>query len=412
MALSASENVLPVFIYDTHILEGLKDKDDRRVSFINHSITELLEQLEAVGSSLYVLHETPLNAFRKLTDLFAVEEVFTNHDYEPYAIERDRVVHHFLASRDIPMRTFKDQVIFEKSEVVKKDLSPYTVYTPYSNSWKEQYHQVVSLAYPSETLLDHFVKNINHPFKSPDQFGFKIKEQAWPSKELDEKLIRQYEDYRNLPATEGTSRLGVHLRFGTVSIRQVARYAKQKSAVWLNELLWREFFMQILFHFPRVVTESFKIKFEGIAWRNDEKEFEAWCRGETGYPLVDAGMRQLNETGWMHNRVRMVVASFLVKDLLIDWRWGEAYFAEKLLDYELSSNNGNWQWAAGCGCDAAPYFRIFHPELQQKKFDPDFEYIKKWIPDFKPGYIAPIVEHDYARKRTLEVYKKAVTETT
>jgi deoxyribodipyrimidine photo-lyase len=232
----------------------------------------------------------------------------------------------------------------------------------------------------------------------------------FPKLNLADKLIRHYDETRNIPSLEGTSFAGMYLRFGTISVRRLAKLASELNEKWLNELIWREFFMMILFHFPYVVNENFKKKYDDLKWRNDEKEFLLWCKGETGYPIVDAGMRQLNETGWMHNRVRMVVAGFLCKHLLIDWRWGEAYFAELLLDYELSSNNGNWQWAAGTGCDAAPYFRIFNPGQQIKKFDPQLTYIKRWIKNFRPGYLPEIVKHEFARKRALEVYKKALEE--
>ena len=408
-ALSAGLPVLPVFIFDRNILDGLKHKADRRVAFIHHALSGIRERLEQFGASLYVLYGTPDDAFLQLIKEFNMGAVYTNHDYEPYAIDRDDQIRKLLELHDISFHSFKDQVIFEKAEIVKSDRMPYTVFTPYSKSWKEKFYQQPPEVFPSESLKDHFYK-CNYTLPSLADIGFEEIEQEWPDSGLNADVVRHYESTRNLPYLDGTSRLSVHLRFGTVSIRDLALKAQKLNEQWLNELIWREFFMMILFHFPRVVTESFKLKYEKIPWRNNEDEFKLWCAGETGYPMVDAGMRELNETGFMHNRVRMVVASFLTKHLLIDWRWGEAYFAEKLLDYELSSNNGNWQWAAGCGCDAAPYFRIFNPAEQARKFDPDFKYIRKWVKNFDDDYPAPIVEHDFARKRALEVFKRALAE--
>ena len=408
-ALKNSTSVLPVFIFDTEILDHLKDKADKRVDFIHRALTAMQETIRAHGSSLYVLHGTPTEAFAKLTDEFAIDAVFTNHDYEPYAIERDAAIKTLLEKHGIPLHTYKDQVIFEKDEVVKSDGKPYTIFTPYSKPWKQQYLNSKKVRYPSEEHLNSLVQIKNKRILSLQDIGFEKTGVDIPPTVPDKKIIQHYEETRNLPYLDGTSRMSVHLRFGTVSVRELAAMASKLNEQFLNELIWREFFMMILYHFPRVVTTSFKEKYDNIEWRNNEKEFALWCEGKTGYPMVDAGMREMNATGFMHNRVRMVVASFLTKHLLIDWRWGEAYFADKLLDYELSSNNGNWQWAAGCGCDAAPYFRIFNPTEQQKKFDPDFQYIRKWIPEYKPGYLEPIVEHEFARKRCLEEYKRAVT---
>ncbi len=409
-ALMSSSPVLPVFIFDIHILEGLKHKEDKRIVFIYQAIQQIQEQLLEIGASIYVLHDTPENAFRKLLREFSIRAVFTNRDYEPYAIDRDHRIAQLLAEHTIPFQTYKDQVNFEKSEVTKSDGSPYTIFTPYSKVWKEKYLQSTKPRYPSEKHTTHFLKGISFPIPSIAEIGFKDIDVEFPASLPDPEIIRHYEATRNLPAIDGTSKLSVHLRFGTVSVRELTAKASKWNDQWLNELIWREFFMMILYHFPRVVTESFKLKYDAIQWRNNEAEFTLWCKGETGYPMVDAGMRELAQTGFMHNRVRMVVASFLTKHLLIDWRWGEAYFAEKLLDYELSSNNGNWQWAAGCGCDAAPYFRIFNPSEQQRKFDPDYKYVKRWIPEYEPGYLYPIVDHVFARERALAVYKKAVSE--
>ncbi len=373
-------------------------------------LQEIKDELQKNGSSLYVLHDTPLDAFKKICKEFDVKEVFTNHDYEPYAIERDNAIKKYLADRNISFHTYKDQVIFEKSEVMKTDGTPYTVFTPYSNTWKKKYAEQGPSTFAIEKHFSNLLKIKPLHLPALTEMGFEKVETISPRHEIDEKIIRHYHETRNIPSLEGTTHLGTHLRFGTASIRQLVKRTTELNEQWLNELIWREFFMMILFHFPYVVNNSFKKKYDLIQWRNNEKEFELWCKGETGYPIVDAGMRQLNETGWMHNRVRMITASFLTKHLLIDWRWGEAYFAEKLLDYELSSNNGNWQWAAGSGCDAAPYFRIFNPSEQIKKFDPQLKYVKTWVKDFHPNYILPIVEHDFARKRALEVYKKSLNE--
>ena len=409
-ALSAGLPVLPIFIFDKHILDHLKSKKDLRVSFIYDQLIILQNKLVEAGSSLLILHDTPVRAFQKLLTEFPVAEVYINHDYEPYSIDRDEKIRKLLAHADIPFFTCKDQVIFERSEIIKKDLSPYTVFTPYSKTWLSEYPMVRDLHFDSKSLMQHFIRTEPYDFPRLEVIGFVESDMHWPSSVLHKELIRHYDQTRDLPSVEGTSRMSVHLRFGTVSIRKLARTGWELNRTWLNELIWREFFMQILFHFPRVVTESFKLKYESIAWRNDPHEFQSWCTGHTGYPMVDAGMRELNATGFMHNRVRMVVASFLTKHLLIDWRWGEGYFAEKLLDYELSSNNGNWQWAAGCGCDAAPYFRIFNPAEQARKFDPQQEYIRRWIPELDTGYVPPIVDHEFARKRALAVYKQAVNE--
>jgi len=407
-SLVNSERVVPVFIFDSNILNGLKEKTDKRLGFIHATLMEMQTQLVAMGSSMLILYDSPKDAFKKLMAQFDIQAVYTNHDYEPYAIQRDHEIASFLSGHHIPLYTHKDQVVFEKEEVTKKDGKPYTIFTPYAKAWKEKYKAEKKIRFPSEKYPDRFFNTKPFPFPSLAQVGFVDVALNVPSRLPDKEIITHYEQTRNLPFINGTSRLSIHLRFGTVSIRAMAAAASKWNETWLNELIWREFFMMILFYFPNVVMQSFKSKYDLIPWRNNEKEFELWCTGQTGYPLVDAGMRELNETGFMHNRIRMVVASFLTKHLLIDWRWGEAYFAEKLLDYELSSNNGNWQWCAGCGCDAAPYFRIFNPTEQQKKFDPDMIYIKKWIPGFYPGYLDPIVDHVMARQRVLDVFKKAL----
>lgn len=409
-ALKHSNAVLPIFIFDKNILDELPDRKDKRVALIHQLLNNLNIELQNQGSSLLILHDEPINAFKTICSLYTVNEVYTNHDYEPYALDRDFKISEWLKSKNIPLYSFKDQTIFEKREVMKPDGTPYTIFTPYSKIWKQKLDTEKIKPFPSYKLLNNLFKTQLLHFPTLQELGFEPTDYEIPSTEIDKKIISNYHLNRNFPAVNGTSKLSVHLRFGTISIRQLTTVALEINDDWLNELIWRDFFMMILFNFPSVVNSCFKAKYKNIAWRNDESEFEKWCQGETGYPIVDAGMRELNETGFMHNRVRMIVASFLTKHLLIDWRWGEAYFAQKLLDYELSSNNGNWQWAAGCGCDAAPYFRIFNPTEQTKKFDPNFIYIKKWIKNYTPNYLPTMVEHDFARKRTLEVFKKSLAD--
>lgn len=407
-ALQAGKPVLLLFIFDKNILSQLSEKQDKRVTLIHQTLTDLNRELLKNNSSLYCVHDTPLNAFQELLEKFDVTEVFTNRDYEPYAIARDQEVMQFLQEKGVGFSTFKDQVIFEKSEVMKVDGTPYTVFTPYSRVWKAHYAEVGDQHFYSEDRLSELLPTAPYTMPSLEAIGFEKAELVLPEVQLSRQLLKGYADTRNLPAEAGTSQVSTYLRFGLVSIRELVQLANQYSETWLNELIWREFFMMILYHFPHVVDHSFKAKYDRTPWRNNEEEFYRWCRGNTGYPIIDAGMRQLNETGWMHNRVRMIVAGFLVKHLLIDWRWGEAYFAEKLLDYELSSNNGNWQWAASSGCDAAPYFRIFNPWTQAKKFDPKEKYVKRWVKEYPGNYDSPMVDHDFARKRALQTYKQVL----
>jgi len=405
-ALQNGNKVLPVFIFDEEILDKLH-KDDARVSFIYSTLGTINKGLNSMGSSLLVKQGNPLEVWKTLLEEFHVSQVFCNHDYEPYAIKRDQDVKGFLKSQSVSFHSYKDQVIFEKEDVLKTDGTPYTVFTPYKNKWLEHFQlNRDTNSYEVDTFKKKFYQS-NFDFPSLQSIGFE--KSSIKVKPYDLSVMSNYENTRNYPAVDGTSNLSPYLRFGLLSVRKLVAKAHKTNPVFLSELIWREFFMQILYHFPHVVTESFRSKYDAIQWRNNKKEFESWCKGETGYPLVDAGMRELNATGYMHNRVRMVVASFLCKHLLIDWRWGEAYFAEKLLDYELSSNNGNWQWAAGTGCDAAPYFRVFNPSEQLKKFDKDFIYTKKWVPDFQElTYFQPIVEHKYVRERALKVYKEGL----
>ncbi len=411
-ALRSGSPVLLIFIFDTEILNRLEDKRDARVEFIHNALKDLHRQLVSHGSSLLILHGSPVDVFKKLIAKYEISEVFTNHDYEPYSIKRDEEVKNLLESSGIKFNPYKDQVIFEKNEVVKPNGKPYTVFTPYSKVWLARLEEDPVKTYPTEKYFNNFYKT--PPFDLPEltDIGFNASGIQFPPPEIKKDVIKKYEAQRDYPAIEGTTRLSVHLRFGTVSIRKLVKEAQRLNETWLKELVWREFFMMILYHFPHSAESSFKPEYDMIKWRNDESEFDAWCRGETGYPIVDAGMRQLNATGFMHNRVRMITASFLVKHLLIDWRWGERYFADKLLDYEMSSNVGNWQWAAGTGCDAAPYFRVFNPYIQTEKFDPELKYIKKWVSEYNtPQYPVPIVEHKEARDRALNAYKEALNKT-
>jgi len=404
-ALKENKEVVPIFIFDTTILDKLEDKNDRRVEFIHHSLMMMQHQLEELGSSLLVFHGDPIEIFKSLKP----NAVYTNHDYEPYARKRDQEVKNILNKNGADFKTFKDQVIFEKTEVTKNDGKPYTIFTPYSRKWKSLLTPAHLKSYPTESYFESFkkIKAIHLP--SLEEIGFEANGMPFPERVIKQSIVEKYDQQRNFPAIEGTTRLSVHLRFGTVSIRKLAQVAQKKNEVWLNELIWRDFYHMILWHFPEVETHAFKPAYDHIQWRNDEKEYAAWCEGKTGYPIVDAGMRELNTTGFMHNRVRMIVASFLTKHLLIDWRWGEAYFAKKLLDFDLAANNGGWQWAAGSGCDAAPYFRVFNPQLQTEKFDPELMYIKKWVPELgTKNYPKPIVDHKFARERVLKVYKEAL----
>jgi deoxyribodipyrimidine photo-lyase len=351
----------------------------------------------------------PIEVLESITKDFEVKAIYANHDYEPYAIARDNHVGQFLKSKGISFQTFKDQVIFETNEVVKDDGLPYLVFTPYSRKWKAKLNEIYLKAYPNSQYFNSFFCTKPIPILTLASIGFQSFSGTFALPKIEEEVIKNYSEQRDFPAINGTSRLSVHLRFGTISIRFLARIARSLNETWLNELIWREFYMCILYHFPKVIDSAFKPQYDQIEWRNNQEEFDAWCNGQTGYPIVDAGMRELNESGFMHNRVRMIVASFLTKHLLIDWRWGEAYFASKLLDFDLSANNGGWQWAAGSGCDAAPYFRVFNPYEQTKKFDQHLQYIRKWVPEFESfSYPHPIVEHKFARERVLAVYKKAL----
>lgn len=403
-ALNSESKVIPLFIFDEEILDKLP-KDDARVSFIYSALQNIDDELKKYQSSLLIKKGNPLEVWKNLVEEYSINTVFTNKDYEPYAIQRDKKVAGFLSSKNIQFKIFKDQVIFEENEIIKNDGLPYTVFTPYKNKWLLHFSE-------EKNTREYNIKfdNLYH-FKSdfPTLSSIGFRENSIKVKPFNLSNLENYHELRDCPHLDKTSYLSPYLRFGLVSVRKMVQFALKTNATFLIELIWREFFMQILYHFPKVVTNNFRQKYDAVPWRNNKAEFKKWCKGETGYPMVDAGMRELNKTGYMHNRVRMITAGFLCKHLLIDWRWGEAYFAEKLLDYDLSANNGNWQWAAGTGCDAAPYFRVFNPETQLKKFDKDLIYVRKWIEDFDElTYPQPIVDHKFARERAISTYKKVL----
>lgn len=411
-ALKGKNPVLCLFIFDRVILDKLQDKNDARVTFIYQTIEGLNKELKKHDSALLVKYDMAENAWDEVLNEHTIETVYTNHDYEPYAKQRDEAIAGKLKKRNIDFKTYKDQVIFEKIEVVKDNGEPYTVYTPYKNKWHQKLNDFYLKPYPTEKYLKNLYKHMGFTIPSLKSTGFEKSSMEFPDKDYED-VIKNYAKTRDFPAiNRGTTHIGLHLRFGTVSIRELTRKARlHHDKTWLNELVWREFYMMILFHFPHTADHAFRPEYDRIQWINNEVQFKAWCNGETGFPLVDAGMRELNTTGYMHNRVRMGVASFLSKDLLIDWRWGEHYFAQKLLDYEMASNVGGWQWAAGCGTDAAPYFRIFNPDSQLKKFDPELKYIKKWVPEYADfsKYPKPIIDHAFARERCLKAFKKALS---
>lgn len=401
-ALKSNTNVLPIFIFDENILNEL-DIDDARVQFIHESLNAINSELNTFNSSVLCLKGKPLDIWKQLIKNYTIKSVYTNTDYEPYAKTRDTEVEALLTENNITFHSFKDHLIFEPHEVLKQDGNPYTVYTPFKNKWLEHFKGVSLLT----TLQFKSLHKHTFNFPSLESIGFKASTIIIKPFQLEQ--VGKYEQFRDFPNKDIGSYLGPHLRFGTVSIREIISELKPEDSTFLSELIWREFFTQILFHFPKVLHHNFRSKYDDIAWRNNKAEFKLWCEGKTGYPMVDAGMRQLNKTGYMHNRVRMVTAAFLCKHLLIHWTWGEAYFAKHLLDYELASNNGNWQWSSGTGCDAAPYFRIFNPITQLEKFDKNLEYVKKWIPEFgTEAYPEPMVKHKTARLRALETYKVGI----
>jgi deoxyribodipyrimidine photo-lyase len=408
-ALNGGIPVLPIFIFDKNILHRLENKSDRRVTFIYRELQKINDELLQFNSSLKIINDTPVAAIEKLLKKYSVKAIYTNRDYEPYATKRDAKIEILCIKYGVQFISFKDQVIFETNEIVKDDRSPYTIFTPYSKKWKLKFSESKIQSCDTNKYFNNFLKQ-KFSLPSLNSIGFKKNETFLPGPQIDKTTILNYHHHRDFPFPGETSRVSMHLGFGTISIRKLVMKEGALNEKYLNELIWREFLMQVLWHFPGNETKPFKKKYENIQWRNNEDEFEKWCRGETGFPIVDAGMKELNETGFMHNRVRMVVANFLTKILLIDWRWGEAYFAEKLTDFELSSNNGNWQWAAGCGCDAAPYFRIFNPFTQAERFDPGYKYISKWIPRFNRGkYLELMIDFNSARKNALQFFKKALS---
>lgn len=405
-ALTCARVVIPLFIFDENITAHLP-KNDARINFIYDRLEKIHQRLCGFGSGLLVKKGTPFVIWKNLIANYDIEAVYFGRDYEPYARKRDREIYELLTAKNIGCHSFKDHVIFERYDILKKDNTPYTIYTPYKNKWLEKLNAAPPLKlYQSDSMFQRFSKQ-HRDFPSLEFLGFK--KSIVKVKPTNFSELKNYDKTRDFPALNTTSYLSPHLRFGTVSVRKIVNNALKTNVVFLSELIWREFFMQILFHFPAVEKNCFKPAYEKIHWRNDRTDFEKWCNGQTGYPLVDAGMRELNATGYMHNRVRMVTASFLCKHLLIDWRWGERYFAEKLLDFELASNNGNWQWAAGTGCDAAPYFRVFNPTTQLKKFDADLKYTRKWVKNIdKLSYPTQMIAHHFARIRAIETYKKAL----
>lgn len=411
-ALKSGNRVLPIFIFDTNILDKLENKDDLRVDFIFQTVLKLRSELEKLGSTLLLKHGTPKEIFSSLlNEKENIAEVYTNTDYEPYATRRDAEISKLLKTKGVGFHSFKDIVIFEKDEVLKDNGTPYTVFTPYRTKWLAKLSQFYLSSYPCDKYVGNLLKIKSDKAMSLEEMGFHTSGKQVSEPVIDKEIIKNYDKTRDFPSVHGTTRLSMHLRFGTVSIRKLARIAQETNFTWLSELVWRDFYHMILWHFPESATKAFKPQYDQVKWRNNEREFEAWCNGETGYPIVDAGMRELNTTGFMHNRVRMIVASFLTKHLLIDWRWGEAYFAEKLMDYDMAANVGGWQWAASSGCDAAPYFRVFNPHLQTEKFDKDLKYIKKWVPEFQElTYARPIVDHAIARNRVLAAYKLALSD--
>ena len=407
-ALKSGYDVLPIFIFDSNITNKL-NQNDHRLNYINNVLDGLNKRLSENKKKIYIYKGDPIEIISKLIIKLKIKEIYLNKDYEPYARDRDDKIEKLCVANNVSYNSFKDHVIFEEDQIVKNDGTPYVVYTPYSRKWIEKFQSNHLDSYPSELNLDGFVdsdkiREVNY------LMDFEKNIISPKTYNLNKDLIDKYEETRNFPALDSTSRIGVNLRFGTVSTRKIVKTSSERSNnTFLKELIWREFFIQILWHFPHTTEKSFKDKYERIEWRNDMDDFKLWCDGKTGYPIVDAGMNQLNKTGFMHNRLRMVVGSFLCKHLLIDWRLGEKYFADKLFDYEQASNVGNWQWVAGCGVDAAPYFRIFNPEEQQKKFDKELQFIKKWIPNYdKDNYINKIVDHKFARERCLNTYKKAL----
>lgn len=408
-ALKTRENVLPLYIFNPDILERIEFRPVFRVNFLYQTVLEMKNWLEKFGSSILVVHGRPLDVFKKLSTEYHICSVYTNRDYDPFSTFQDLYVERFLKINKIEFHSYKDHVLFEKDELVKADGKPYTLFTAYKNKFIEKFNNEMVKPFNTSLYFHNFIRIKPLSIPTLESIGFESLDVKFPPKTLSQKLLEEYAVNRDFPARDATSRLSVHLRFGTISIRKVTALAVRHSESFLSELIWRNFFSQLLWFFPHVATRAFKPIYDNIVWENNQDQFYAWCQGKTGYPFVDAGMRELNQTGFMHNRLRMVTASFLCKHLLIDWRWGEAYFAGKLHDYDLASNNGGWQWCAGSGCDASPYFRVFSPELQAQKFDPDYEYIRKWVPEYGTSeYPKPIIEHKFARERAIKRYARGM----
>jgi deoxyribodipyrimidine photo-lyase len=413
-ALKNSREVQPIFIFDSEILQFLP-RNDQRLLFIHQEIEKLKKSYQSFGSDLKVYFGNPIEVIPQIVEECHADAVYTNRDYEPYSTERDKTLYEILDKANVKFCGTKDHVIFEKAEITKDDGKPYTIFTPFSKKWKATLTDIQLESYPMENLLFKLIQTEEKSnLLTLESIGFESTQTVeFPSQKRNKDIISSYAENRNFPALNGTSKISLHLRFGTISIRELAREALSLNETFLNELIWRDFYQMIIYWFPHSAKNSFKTQYDRIVWERNEVHFKAWCEGKTGYPIVDAGMRELNATGFMHNRVRMIVASFLTKHLLLDWRWGEGYFAEKLLDFELASNSGGWQWAAGCGCDAAPYFRVFNPTTQQEKFDKQFEYVKKWVPEFgTSNYPSPIIDHKFARERVLARFKEALDTST
>jgi len=412
-ALQSGHPVLPLFIYDQTILEKLPP-DDARLTFIFDQVERLAHEAREAGGGFLARYGKTEAVFEALLKAYDVAAVYTNEDYEPYATERDAVIAKLVEKHGAEFKAFKDQVIFAKDEVLTKNGKPSKVFGAYSKAWQAKVTPDDFKPHPSARLFKK--ENLASPQKGDasrptlKEMGFERHEQWTPPAHLPPaKVVENYDQVRDLPAEKrGTTRLSVHLRFGTVSIRQLMQQAQELNNKLLNELIWRDFFMMLLWHFPNTATEAYDPKMRHLPYRDDEAQYRAWCEGRTGYPLVDAGMRQLNATGYLHNRARIATAGFLVKQLFIDWKLGEHYFSEKLLDYDMSNNVGNWQWMAGTGAVAAPWFRVYSPDSQQQQYDPDYEYVKQWVPEFGTDkYPAPIVDHKFGRERALDLIRKS-----
>ncbi|MFZ5630073.1 MAG: cryptochrome/photolyase family protein [Spirochaetota bacterium] len=410
-AAKSGLEVLPIFIFDTNILSRLRLKDDRRVAFIHETLMNLRKVLQQQGGELLVLCGKPEEIFPVLFERFSVAAVYCNEDYEPYARERDAKIARLCSERGIVFTATKDHVVFAPHEVLKDDGTPYHVFTPYSRRWLAAFEQNPPAGQNGAPLCRWLRANDIDPMPRLEDLGFSPVASLAPPAALDSAIIENYAATRDIPGIRGTSRLGIHLRFGTISVRRLALVARELNAKFLAELIWREFYQMILWYYPDTVSKAFRSQYAALRFPGTEEDFRRWRNAETGYDLVDAGIRELVETGFMHNRVRMVVASFLTKHLLCDWRWGEHFFAQYLLDYELASNVGGWQWSAGIGVDAAPYFRIFNPSEQQKKYDPEGVYVQKWLGAdsnfFGTPRPQPIVDHRFARERCLKFFSSA-----